>query len=77
MSDHAGDELFGPADALLCVPGAVHSAVELTLLPEHGALCDGLNHDRVGTDRLRTSLAGLPLLRAPGGRLVPAVGFSP
>lgn len=30
-----GDELFELADAVLCAPGAVHSAVELTLLPEH------------------------------------------
>jgi hypothetical protein len=28
-----GDELFEPADAVLCAPGAVRSAVELTLLP--------------------------------------------
>lgn len=30
-----GDELFELADVVLCAPGAVHSAVELTLLPEH------------------------------------------
>ena len=29
------DELFELADAALCAPGTVHSAVELTLLPEH------------------------------------------
>ncbi len=30
-----GDELFELVDAALCAPGAVHWAVELTLLPEH------------------------------------------
>lgn len=67
------DELFKLADAVLCVPGAVHSAVELTLLPEHrrghGAMYDGLNQGRIDTDRLRSLLAGLPLLRFPDGRL--------
>ncbi|MET9545084.1 hypothetical protein ABZY36_07185 [Streptomyces sp. NPDC006627] len=28
-----GDELRELADAVLCAPGAVHSAAELTLLP--------------------------------------------
>ncbi|WTK66115.1 transposase [Streptomyces anulatus] len=76
-----GDELFELADAVLCAPGAVHSAVELTLLPEHrrghGAMYDGLNEGRIDTDRLRSLLAGLPLPRFPDGRLVLAVDVSP
>ncbi|MHB6912479.1 NF041680 family putative transposase [Streptomyces sp. DB-54] len=76
-----GDELFELADAVLCAPGAVHSAVELTPLPEHrrghGAMYDGLNQGRIDADRLRTVLAGLPLPRFPDGRLVLAVDVSP
>ncbi|WSU86676.1 transposase (plasmid) [Streptomyces globisporus] len=76
-----GDELFELADAVLCAPGAVHSAVELTLLPEHrrghGAMSDGLNEGRIDTGRLRSLLAGLPLPRFPDGRLVLAVDVSP
>ncbi|MEU0249741.1 transposase [Streptomyces sp. NPDC006235] len=63
-----GDELLELADAVLCAPpGAVRSAVVLTLLPEHrrghGAMYDGLNQGRIDTDRLRSSLAGLSLPR--------------
>lgn len=76
-----GDELFELADAVLCAPGAVHSAVELTLLPEHrrghGAMYDGINQGRIEADRLRQVLAGLPLPRFPDGRLVLAVDVSP
>jgi hypothetical protein len=76
-----GDELFELADAVLCAPGAVHSAVELTLLPEHrrghGAMYAGLNQGRIDVDRLRLLLAGLPLPRFPDGRLVLAVDVSP
>lgn len=76
-----GDELFELADAELCAPGAVHSAVELTLLPEHrrghGAMYDGLNQGRIHSGRLRSLLAGLPLPRLPDGRLVLAVDASP
>ncbi|MFE0679152.1 NF041680 family putative transposase [Streptomyces sp. NPDC058867] len=76
-----GDELFELADAVLCAPGPVHSAVELTLLPEHrrghGAMYDGLNQGRIDTDRLRSLLASLPLPRFPDGRLVLAVDVSP
>lgn len=76
-----GDELFELVDAVLCAPGAVHSAVELTLLPEHrrghGAMYDGLNQGRIDTGRLRSLLAGLPLPRFPDGRLVQAVDVSP
>ncbi|MFJ3043464.1 transposase [Streptomyces tendae] len=75
------DELFVLADAVLCAPGAVHSAVELTLAPEHrrghGAMYDGLNEGRIKTDRLRQVLAGPPLPRFPDGRLVLAVDVSP
>ncbi|MFJ4806793.1 NF041680 family putative transposase [Streptomyces murinus] len=73
--------MFELADAVLCAPGAVHSAVELTLLPEHrrghGAMYDGLNGGRIDADRLRSLLAGLPLPRFPDGRLVLAVDVSP
>jgi hypothetical protein len=76
-----GDELFELADAVLCAPGAVHSAVELALVPEHrrghGAMYDGLNQGRIEADRLRQVLAGLPLPRFPDGRLVLAVDVSP
>ncbi|WP_308295460.1 transposase, partial [Streptomyces sp. PSAA01] len=75
------DELFELADAVLCVDGAVKSPVDLTLLPEHrrghGAMYGGLNHGRLDVDRLRTVLAGLPLPRFDGGRLVLAVDVSP
>lgn len=68
------------ADAVLCAEGAVKSPVDLTLLPEHrrghGAMYGGLNHGRIDVDRLRTVLAGLPLPRFDGGRLVLAVDVS-
>lgn len=64
-----GDELFERADAVLCAPGAAHSAVELTLLPEHrrghGAMYDGLSQDRINSDRIRSLPASLPLPRFP------------
>ncbi|BCL33390.1 hypothetical protein GCM10017557_82490 [Streptomyces aurantiacus] len=57
------------------------SPVDLTLVPEHrrghGAMYGGLNHGRLDVDRLRTVLAGLPLRRSDGGRLVLAVDVSP
>ncbi|MFF2411486.1 NF041680 family putative transposase [Streptomyces sp. NPDC058092] len=75
------DELFELADAVLCADGAVKSPVDLTLLPEHrrghGAMYGGLNHGRINVDRLLTVLAGLPLPRFDGGRLVLAVDVSP
>ncbi|MGW7314724.1 NF041680 family putative transposase [Streptomyces sp. NPDC054865] len=75
------DELFELVDALLCADGAVKSPVDLTLVPEHrrghGAMYGGLNHGRIDADRLRTVLAGLPLPRFDGGRLVLAVDVSP
>jgi hypothetical protein len=49
------EELFEPADAVLCADGAVKSPVDLTLLPEHhrghGAMYGGLNHGRIDTGR--------------------------
>ncbi|WP_330351625.1 transposase [Streptomyces sp. NBC_00582] len=75
------DELFELADAVLCADGAVKSPVDLTLLPEHwrghGAMCGGLNPGQLDVDRLRMVLAGLPLPRFDGGRLVLAVDVSP
>src|SRR5258706_16068998 len=38
---------------------------------------DGLNRGRIEVDRLRRTLAGLPLPRAAGGRLVLGVDVSP
>lgn len=77
----SGDELFELTDAVLCASGAVHSAVERTLLPEHrrghDAMYDGLNQGRIDTARLRLLLAGFPLPRFPDGRLVLAVDVSP
>lgn len=75
------DELFELTDAVLCADGAVKSPVNLTLLPEyrrgHGAMYGGLNHGRLDMGRLRKVLAGLPLPRFDGGRLVLAVDVSP
>jgi hypothetical protein len=71
------DALFELADAVLCTDGPVRNLVGLTLAPEHrrghGALYDALNQGRVDLDRLRHSLAKLPLPRAVDGRLVLAV----
>ncbi|WSN28918.1 transposase [Streptomyces griseoaurantiacus] len=75
------DELFELVDAVLCADGAVKSPVDLTLLHEHrrgyGAMYGGLNHGRIDVDRLQAVLAGLPLPRFEGGRLVLAVDVSP
>jgi DDE superfamily endonuclease len=75
------DALFEVTDALLCTDGPVKTLVDLTLAPEHrrghGALYDGLNCGRIDPDRLRTTLAGLPLLRTTDGRIVLAVDVSP
>jgi hypothetical protein len=75
------DELLELVDAVLCADGAVKSPVDLTLLPEHrrghGAMYGGLNHGRIDVDRLQAVLAGLPLQRFEGGRLVLAVDVSP
>lgn len=75
------DELFELVDAMLCADGAVKAPVDLTLLPErrrgHGATYGGLNHGGIDVGRLRSLLAGLPLPRFEGGRLVLAVDVSP
>ncbi|MFJ2675878.1 NF041680 family putative transposase [Streptomyces sp. NPDC087525] len=75
------DELFELVDPILCADGAVKTPVDLTLLPEHrrghGAMYGGLNHGQIDVGRLGTVLAGLPLPRFDGGRLVLAVDVSP
>ena len=75
------DELFELTDALLCTDGPVSSLVGLCLAPEHrrghGALYDAVNHGQVDAERLRRVLAGLPLPRMFGGRIVLAVDASP
>src|SRR3954447_18529365 len=75
------DELFELTDALLCTDGAVSSLVGLCLAPEHrrghGALYDAVNVGRVDIERLRRVLAGLPLSRMFGGRIVLAVDATP
>jgi hypothetical protein len=75
------DELFELTDALLCAGGPVRTLVGLALAPEHrrghGALYDALNSGRVDVGRLRDTLAGLPLPRAAGGRIVLAADVSP
>jgi hypothetical protein len=75
------DELFELTDALLCGEGPVSSLVGLCLTPEHrrghGALYDAVNQGEVDAERLRGVLAGLPLPRMFGGRIVLAVDASP
>ena len=74
------DELSELAGAVLCADGPVRNLAGLSLAPEHrrghGALYDAVNHGRIGIARLRRSLAGLPLPRAAGGRLMLAVDVS-
>jgi len=75
------DELFELTDALLCAEGPVSSLVGLCLVPEHrrghGALYDAVNYGTVDADGLRQELAGLPLPRTFGGRIVLAVDATP
>src|SRR3954454_21352175 len=75
------DVLFELTDAVLCADGPVVSLVELTLVAEHrrghGAMYDALNQGRVEPQRLRRSLASLPLPRTAQGRIVLAVDVSP
>jgi hypothetical protein len=75
------DALFELADAVLCADGPVRTLVELTLVAEHrrghGAMYDALNHGRVEPERIRRTLASLPLPRATDGRIVLAVDVSP
>ena len=74
------DALFELAEAVLCADGPVTSLVELTLLAEHrrghGAMYDALNAGRVEPQRLRRTVASLPLPTV-GGRIVLAVDVSP
>ena len=74
------DELCELTDAVLCAGGPVQSLAGLSLVAEHqrghGALYDAVNHGRADISRLRRSLAGLPLPRAAGGRLMLAVDVS-
>jgi hypothetical protein len=75
------DELFELTDALLCADGPVQTLVGLCLTPEHrrghGVLYDAVNVGRVDVERLRRVLAGLPLSRLFGGRIVLAVDATP
>ena len=74
------DTLFELTDALLCTEGPVRTLVGLSLAPEHrrghGAMYDALNKGWIEVQRLRGVLAGLPLPRCAGGRLVLAVDVS-
>jgi hypothetical protein len=75
------DALFELTDALLCTDGPVKTLVDLALAPEHrrshGMLYDGLGCGRIDVDRLRVTLAGLPLPRTTDGRVMLAVDVSP
>ena len=75
------DALFELADAVLCVDGPIKTLVDLVLAPEHrrghGAMYDALNAGGIDLTRFRWALAGLPLPRAVGGRLMLAVDVSP
>ena len=68
------DALFDLAGAALCADGPVRSLVELSLVGEqrrgHGALYDTLACGRLDIGRLRTALAGVPLPRACGARIL-------
>jgi hypothetical protein len=71
------DAVFELADAVLCADGPVRSLVELSMVGVHrrghGSLYAALDRGRLDVDRLREALAGVPLPRAAGGRLVLAV----
>jgi hypothetical protein len=74
------DGLFELVDALLCQAGPVKSLVELSLAAEHrrghGALYDAVNAGRLDVARLSMIVAGLPVAKMAGGRIVPAVDVS-
>jgi hypothetical protein len=63
-----------------CADGPVRALAGLSLAPEHrrghGALYDAVNCGQIAIGRLRRSLAGLPLPRVGGGRLVLAADVS-
>jgi hypothetical protein len=73
--------LFELTDAVLCAEGPVSTLVGLTLTAEHrrghGALYDGLDSGRIQVERLRRSLASLPVPRDGHGRVTLAVDVSP
>ena len=75
------DALFELAEAVLCADGPVRTLVGLTLTAEHrrghGALYDGLGSGRIQVERLRKSLAALPVPRDAHGRITLAVDVSP
>ena len=75
------DALFELTDAILCADSPVRSLVELSLVAEHrrghGAMYDALARGAVEPQRIRRSLASLPLPRAADGRIVLAVDVSP
>ncbi len=77
----ARTRLLELADALLCTDGPVKTLVDLSLSPEHrrghGAMYGALNKGQLDVDRLRRTVAGLPLPRAADSRLVLAVDVSP
>jgi hypothetical protein len=68
-------------DVILCADGPVTSLVELTLVAEHRrghvAMYDALGHGRIEPQRLRRTLASLPLPTSTDGRIVLAVDVSP
>lgn len=74
------DALFELTDAVLCADGPVTTLVGLSLAVEHrrghGALYDGLDAGRIQIDRLRRSLASLPVPRDAAGRIVLGVDVS-
>jgi hypothetical protein len=74
------DELCELADAVLCADGPVRNLAALSLVAGHqrghGALYDAVSQGRIDSGRLRRLLAGLPLPRAAGGRLMLAVDVS-
>jgi hypothetical protein len=75
------DALFELCDAVLCAEGPVRALVDLTLVAEHrrghGAMYDALNHGGVEPERVRRTLASLPLPRAGDGRIALAIDVSP
>ncbi|WP_214364540.1 NF041680 family putative transposase [Pseudonocardia sp. H11422] len=75
------DALFELTEAVLCADGPVRSLVDLTLGAEHrrghGAMYDAVGHGRVEPQRIRRTLASLPLPRAADGWIVLAVDVSP
>jgi hypothetical protein len=74
------DALFELTDAVLCADGPVTTLVGLSLAAEHrrghGALYDGLDAGRIQVDRLRRSVASLPVPRDAHGRITLGVDVS-